>query len=589
MKWQPRLLLGIVAMSAAMARGNVILQGFYWNVPSGYGSPWWWDHLADQANAFALDGFSEIWIPPVLKCASGGFSVGYDPFDDYDIGSKNQKGTIPTHYGTREQLERCCAMLKANGIGAYCDMVNNHRDGDSGNWIYTYPGAYGYASTGRFPKGFYDFHPNVPQDPDVPDGSGENFNAFGRDLAPINGLPKNQIYNGLNAAGDWLTKALDLDGYRLDDVPGISTEWLLPYLNYGSLAGKFAVGEYYDSNLSDVENWINQMEDRASALDYPLRDGYLKTMCNSPSSFNMASLDHAGVAGEDPFHSVTFVENQDTDRSEPITQNKALAYAYILTSEGYPCVFYRDYSLDSGCYGMKAVIDPLIWIHEHLASGITQQRWENNLVFVYERMGGKHLLIGLNNNVGYDYKLNCATGFGPNVHLHDYTGNATDVYTDSSGNVALDLPPAINGLGYCAYAPVGITGAFKVNPLTTTQEYAGAIDLDIPPADPDKTNEICRIDSDGQEPVSEALFFDATDWTAYTSVTLKIIGPSGEVEGLKTYNRFTAQGAVLTASHRIQGWYTFEISAVDTPKQNPRPAYRCRVTYRGPRLSAASP
>src|SRR5438105_9546348 len=96
-----RLLLTFFAIIAihTQAQAGVMLQGFYTNVPSGYGSPWWWDHLAEQANTFAQDGFSAVWIPPSLKGSSGGYSTGYDPFDDYDLGDKNQKGSVPTHYG----------------------------------------------------------------------------------------------------------------------------------------------------------------------------------------------------------------------------------------------------------------------------------------------------------------------------------------------------------------------------------------------------------------------------------------------------------------------------------------------------------
>jgi hypothetical protein len=54
----------------------------------------WWDHLAAQAAGFSQAGFTAIWLPPVTKGASGEASVGYDVFDDYDLGSKNQKGTV---------------------------------------------------------------------------------------------------------------------------------------------------------------------------------------------------------------------------------------------------------------------------------------------------------------------------------------------------------------------------------------------------------------------------------------------------------------------------------------------------------------
>jgi alpha-amylase len=345
--------------------------------------------------------------------------------------------------------------------------------------------------------------------------------------------------------------------------------------------GKFAVGEYYDTNLGDVQNWVsNMMQGRSSAFDFPLRD-MLKNMCNTPWNFDMSTLDHAGLAGQDPFHAVTFVEDHDTDQHDPVYQNKALAYAYILTAEGYPCVFYRDYSTDQGCYGMEPVIDNLIWIHENLASGITQQRWKNNLVYAYERMGGSHLLVGLNNNTGYDYWLTCATGFGPYAHLHDYTGHANDVWTDAYGNVTLDLPPAVNGLGYCCYAPAGINADFSVNPQDTTQEYAGASDLDIKPADPRSMTQVCRVDSDGQRPVSASLYFDTTGWALASQIVLRVVGPDGTVQGTKIYNR-NMEGAVLTASKKQPGWYTFQITSMLMPKPSIKPAYWCKVTYRGP-------
>ncbi len=580
------LTLGAVLLAAApISQAGVLLQGFYWDVPSpaaGTSSaPWWWDHLGAQANALKLSGFSAVWIPPVLKGAAGGYSDGYDPFDDYDIGSKSQMGTIPTRYGTREQLEKCCAMLRANSLSIYCDIVDNHRDGDPGNYQFSYVDAYGNSGLGRFGKSFYDFHPNVGQDPDVPAGSAEDFNAFGRDLAPING-PSHWIYNNLEYAGDWLTKALDLQGYRLDDVKGISTDWLNPFLSYGTLSGKFAVGEYYDSNLSSVEYWIQtMMGGRSSAFDFPLRQD-LYNMCNNPGSFNMAVLDHDGVQGTDPYHAVTFVENHDTDRSSPIVQNKALAYAYILTSEGYPSVFYKDYSTDSGCYGMKPTIDNLIWIHENLASGSTVQRWKNNLVFVYERQGGQHLLVGLNNNIGYGYNLTCATGFGAYVHLHDYTGHAADIWTDGSGNASLSLPTATGGMGYVCYAPIGISGSFTAPQISTTQEYDGTSDLDLKPADNTAQVQVCRVYSAASKSISGALTFDTTSWTSSTYITLEIDNPSGGVVSTKNYYSTTAQGSTLAITSSAAGYYTYKIRSYNTPSGNAKPSYGLKVTYTAP-------
>jgi len=342
------LFASIAVQSLRAASAGVLMQGFYWDLPSPAAgtstAPWWWDNLAGKANEMRLAGFTAVWIPPVLKGAAGGYSMGYDPYDDYDLGSKNQMYTLPTRFGTREQLQRCVAMLRANGLDVYVDMVLNHLSGDSGNYSFLHPDAYGNWGQGRFQKGTYDFHPNVPQDPDVPNED----SSFGRDLAPINGAG-GYINAGLKQSGDWLVKALDVQGFRLDYVKGISTDFLLPYLNYGAMAGKFAVGEYWDSNRDTVIYWIQtSMQNRSSAFDFPLREE-LKNMCNGGGYYDMTRLVHAGLAGINPGGAVTFVENHDTDKDYPITQKKLLAYAYIpyalilLRREGYPCVFYADY------------------------------------------------------------------------------------------------------------------------------------------------------------------------------------------------------------------------------------------------------
>jgi alpha-amylase len=308
----------------------------------------------------------------------------------------------------------------------------------------------------------------------------------------------------------------------------------------------------------------------------------LKNMCDNPASFNMASLDHAGLAGVDAYHSVTFVENHDTDRSDPIVQNKALAYAYILTSEGYPCVFYRDYSTDPGCYGMQVPISNLMWIHEKLASGTTTQRYKNNLVFVYERTGGSHLLVGLNNNTGYDYKLTCATGFGAKIHLHDYSGHCPDVYTDAKGNVSLDLPVAKNGNGYCCYAPFGLKGSFTAPQLSTTQEYAGASDLDIRPADNTALVTVGRIYVAAGKTISDAVYYDVTGWTSKTEIYVELDSPSGAIITDKTFHATTAQGSTVGAKATVTGWYTIKIRSYNTPTTNLKPAYWLRATYTAP-------
>ena len=55
--------------------------------------------------------------------------VGYGVYDVYDLGEFNQKGTIPTKYGTKDAYIRAIEALKQNGIEVFVDIVLNHKVG----------------------------------------------------------------------------------------------------------------------------------------------------------------------------------------------------------------------------------------------------------------------------------------------------------------------------------------------------------------------------------------------------------------------------------------------------------------------------
>jgi alpha-amylase len=570
---------------------GVLLQGFYFGpgriagVPSpldGDASvPFWWDHLAAQANAFANAGFTAIWLPPPLKGASGSFSSGYDLFDDYDLGAKNQKGTIPTRYGTREKLQRCAAVMRANGIDVYIDLVENQRDGDDGHFNFKYLDAFGRDGGGRFAKGPGDFHPHVPEDPGV---FSDQF-QFGRDLAPINGTPKDHCSNGLIAAAEWLTRALDLQGYRLDNAKGVSTVFMQQLLSSGAQANKFAVAEFADANTQLIESWANTVQHRSAAFDFPLHFA-LKDMCNNPDSFNMASLDHAGLLGIDPQGAVTFVENHDTDRGGvggPIVRNKMLAYAYILTSEGYPCVFYRDYSTDKNCFGLRNQIDRLIQIHEQLAEGPTQQRWKDGGVFIFERMGGGHLLVGLNKDPNASRPITVQTGFPRNTRLQEFTGHGSGVSTKNDSQVDITIPRNENGNGYVCYALPRELRIPARAAHATRQVYEGAQDLDIKPALENEKVQVCRIFAEAQTQLQVQFSFDATGWTAATVIQLEIDATQGGTILSHKFGSADSKGSTMTAKTSGKGFCEIFVQAMNPPTGNKTPRYKLAMTYTAPK------
>ena len=206
--------------------------------------PWWWDRLAAQANAFRSSGFSAVLLPPALKSSAGASPAadGYGTYDDYDLGTKNQCFSTPTRFGSREALQRCIAVMRANGLDVYGDVVLHQRDGGNDS-VYDYLGADGVTRNGRFSKrhGCFVGDPAkgfVWRDP-LPGPVEDDF-PFGDELAPINAVPKDYVRNGLIDAGDWLTRALGIQGYRVDDVKGLAVEFAHQWLTSKSMANKFA-------------------------------------------------------------------------------------------------------------------------------------------------------------------------------------------------------------------------------------------------------------------------------------------------------------------------------------------------------------
>ncbi|MCH7224752.1 alpha-amylase family glycosyl hydrolase [Haloferula sp. A504] len=84
-----------------------------------------WAEVAAKMPEIAEAGYSSLWLPPPTK-ASGGLSVGYDCWDRFDLGSKDQRGSIRTRYGTEAELLELVRVAHRFGIRVYFDNVMNH-------------------------------------------------------------------------------------------------------------------------------------------------------------------------------------------------------------------------------------------------------------------------------------------------------------------------------------------------------------------------------------------------------------------------------------------------------------------------------
>jgi len=85
-----------------------------------------WKDLAAKMPELAEAGYTSLWLPPPTK-GSGGLSVGYDCYDGFDLGSKDQRNSVSTRYGTEAELLQMVEVAHRFGIRVYFDNIMNHR------------------------------------------------------------------------------------------------------------------------------------------------------------------------------------------------------------------------------------------------------------------------------------------------------------------------------------------------------------------------------------------------------------------------------------------------------------------------------
>lgn len=150
-------LLLILCLAAPRVRGEAMLELFQTN----------WKQITQKMPELAEAGYDSLWLPNPAKGNSGSYSIGYDLFDPFDLGSTNQQGTIATKYGTQADLIQMVQTAHRFGIRIYFDNVMNHRSGtvpgypNSGIATNYYPGLIPQDFHLQVVSGGYQNWPNV--------------------------------------------------------------------------------------------------------------------------------------------------------------------------------------------------------------------------------------------------------------------------------------------------------------------------------------------------------------------------------------------------------------------------------------------
>jgi alpha-amylase len=441
----------------------VMLQAFYWDCPrEEQREGRWWEHLRGRVPELAKAGFSSLWLPPAHKAANiGGPSMGYDPYDYYDLGEFDQKGAVSTWYGTRRALDELIRAAHAHGLTVLADMVINHNSGADETEVNPITGQSRWTrfrpASGRFPRDWECFHPNPFErwDEDV----------FGdmSDLSHRNPY----VLGELLKLARWLIEEVGFDGFRYDFVKGYGALTVTAiqeyrYLRDGRPFQPYGVAEHW-SGARAIEAWVDltnfSNQNPVDAFDFPLRE-VLKSLCDQ-YGFSLRNFETADtMLRHHPETAVTFVENHDLrDGDRPIVNDRLLAYSYILTHEGYPCVYWKDYCRDGlGLEGTPHGIAALVQAHERLAGGGTRTLWLDDDFYVMERAGfgdQPGLVYALNNRGDHWNGARVTTG-RPRTGFHPVAwwspsdrNRPGDQTTDAQGCAQFWAPPR----GYVVYAP----------------------------------------------------------------------------------------------------------------------------------------
>jgi alpha-amylase len=364
---------------------SVMMQYFHWYNPSD-GSLW--KQVAESAAELARLGIDALWLPPAYKGIGGGMDVGYGVYDIFDLGEFDQKGSIRTKYGTKDEYIAAVKAAQKAGIRIYADVVFNHKMGADivedaeatplnpdnrsqviGNyqtikaWTYfTFPKRAGKYSTMEWHWWHFDaidYNANNQGERAVYLLKGKDFDRnvdlekgnfdylMGCDLD----MDHPEVVGELNYWGEWYVNTTGVDGFRFDAVKHVQGEFFFNWLNHVSQkTGKdlFAVGEYWSYNVEALHHFISTTNGRVTLFDAPLHYN-LHAASKAGNSYDLRTIFDNTLVQDQPTLAVTLVDNHDSQplqALESVVESwfKPLAYALILLRRGgYPCIFYADY------------------------------------------------------------------------------------------------------------------------------------------------------------------------------------------------------------------------------------------------------
>ncbi|MCZ4058143.1 alpha-amylase [Pantoea sp. LMR881] len=364
-----------------------LLQFFHWYYPDGGKL---WPEAAEKAAWLNEIGITMVWLPPCYKGDSGENSVGYDAYDLFDLGEFNQKGSVATKYGNKQQLLAAVDTLRSHNVGVLVDVVLNHKMGadekerisvnrvnpdnreeissdviECEAWTrFNFPVRAGQYSAFVWDHKCFSGVDHI-ENPDengvfkvINDYTAEGWSDQVDDelgnfdyLMGANIDFRNKaVSEELKYWARWMMQQLPCSGFRLDAVKHIPAWFYKSWIDHIQEVAKepmFIVAEYWSHEIDKLQQYIHQVEGKTMLFDAPLHMNF-HYASQQGSDYDLSQIFADSLVVADPWHAVTIVANHDTQPLQSLEAPveawfKPLAYALILLREqGVPTVFYPD-------------------------------------------------------------------------------------------------------------------------------------------------------------------------------------------------------------------------------------------------------
>ena len=457
---------------------QTLMQYFEWYLPDDGQH---WSRLAEDAPNLAAKGIRKVWMPPAFK-GTGSNDVGYGVYDLFDLGEFDQKGTVRTKYGLKEEYLRAIEALIQNGIEAIADVVLNHKaaadykerftvvevDPNDRNveisepfeieaWMhFAFPGRnktyndfewHWYHFTGTD----YDAKNNRSgifliqgdnkgwANDELVDNENGNYDYLM--YADID-FKHPEVIQNLYDWAHWFIESTGVHGFRLDAVKHIDSFFMKNFIRditekYGD--DFYVFGEFWNSDEKVNNDYLENIDYRFDLVDVKLHHN-LFDASKSGADYDLRTIFDQTLANNHPESAVTFVDNHDTQRGQALESTveewfKPAAYALILLREaGLPCVFYGDYYGIRGEFAQESfqeLLDKLLDIRLNLAYGEQTDYFDDANYIGWTRQGkdnGQPIAVLISNAQAASKSMLIGLEWAGR-EFSDYLGNSSQIVT----------------------------------------------------------------------------------------------------------------------------------------------------------------